>query len=190
MDLHKKVPVLFDYFYRKIYKTAGFKLDVSGRNGKYVDSFVQLLSKQYRIESIGINFLVDYFAFAFEYWSNKKTKRHITLGWIIGKKTFQRWLVKSDNYKYFVNKFLQDYDVILSVLMTDLIDEELIRGLDPAEEKEKLRFTGAARLYNCWHYTTLYNHRSGTCMICPLKIDCKKLLKLKFPNSYKKRGYE
>lgn len=192
MNYHSTVADLFNYFYYKLYKNANFKLDLAvNRQHTQVDNFVKLLAKHHPLPSVGVNFLIDYFCFTFHYWSDKTTKRKISLGWIIGKKTFKRWLDRSDSYQYFYNRFLLEYDINLDQLRLQLFEDETVRnGLDPAEELEKQRFTGDARLYNCLQHTTMYHHRSGTCLACPDKKDCKDLMRVKFPITYVKRGYK
>jgi hypothetical protein len=191
MDYHDTVSKIFDYFNYKRYKNANYKLDLSrNKQHKQVDNFIQLFSKHYPLPSIGINLLVDYFSFAFEYWSNKETKRNVSLGWIIGKKTFQRWLEHSDHSAYFNRKFFLEYDINIDQLKQDLFaSETVLPDLDHVEELEKQRHDGVARFYHCVQYTTLYNHRSGICLLCSQRTDCKILLKTKYPITYKKRGY-
>lgn len=191
MDYHKTVTKLFDHFYNKIYK-ANFQLDLSiGKQQKQVDNFIKLLARHYQFDSVGVNLLVEYFAFSFCYWSTKITKRKITLGWIVGKKMFAKWLDKSEHSKYFYDKFLVEYDVNLDQLKQQLIEEQIIDdGLDVAEEIEKRRFNDEARLYNCMMHTTLYNHKSKTCISCLHKTHCKIVLKVQLPTVYKNRGYK
>lgn len=193
MDYHEKVCKIFDVFYQKVFKTANFNLDLSrNKQRKQVDNFIKLISKNYYLPSIGTNFFISYFCFQFEYWENKKTKRNVSLGWIIGKKAFKRWIDRSESSEYFSNKFLLEYAIDLNALRIDLHEDELVKNevLDNCEEIEKIRFTGEARLFNCLHHTTMFNHRSGTCLSCPQSRDCKILLKAKYPFTYKKRGYK
>lgn len=192
MDYHKLVQKLFDFFYKKVYKNPNYKLDLELSNHrKVIDSFVKLLSQYYQLPSIDVNFLIAYFVFSFEYWSNKKIKRNVSLNWIVGKKTFQRWLEKRDSSSYYNSKFLKEYDISLDQLKQDLHEEESeAKGLDPAEELEKQRFTGEAIMFNCLLTTTLYNHRSIICLRCEHKVTCKKVLKESYPKIYKNRGYK
>lgn len=191
MDYHAQVAIIFDFFYQRIYKSPGFQLDLDVNNQrKQVDNFVKLISKHYPLQSIGTNFLIEYFCFAFHYWSDKVTKRRISLNWIIGKKLFQRWLDKADSQKYFDDRFLYENDINLDVLRFNLAQLEEKQGLDASEEIEKQRHRGEARLFHCLQYTTMYNHRSEICRMCSENITCKKLLKVEYPAIYRKRGYK
>ena len=191
MDYHKLVQKLFDYFYYKVHKKH-FKLDLDLNNHrKLINNFVKLLAQHYQLPSIDVNFLILYFSFTWEYYSNKHLKRNVSLNWIIGKKTFKRWLDRKDSATYYNNKFLKEYEINLNQLKQDLHeDQSEAIGLDPAEELEKKRFTGDAILFNCLLVTTLYNHKSLICLQCEHKKMCKSLLKSTYPRIYKNRGYK
>lgn len=193
MNHRKAVVKLYNYFYSKIYKTP-FSLDLSqAKQEKMVDNFIKLLANQLGLHSIGINTFIDIFSFSFAYWNTKATKRRISLNWIIGKKTVTRWLEKKDGQNFYTDKFLLEYGIDLSLLkqqLYELENKELTsQGLDPAEELEKLRFEGEAKLYNCLQHTTLYHHRSLNCLGCSNRSVCKGLLRTTAPQVYKRRGY-
>lgn len=194
MDYHKAVVKLYDHYYNKIYKGANHRLDLSINNqAKVVDSFVKLLSTQIGLPSVGLNTLLDFFQFSFYFWSTKRTKRRISLNWIIGKKTFKRWVEKKDGQDYYTDKWLLENNIDLNLLRQQLYEQEhqdlTTQGLDAAEELEKLRFGGEARLYHCLHNTTLYHHRSLHCLGCSNRRVCKGLLRTTSPQVYKRRGY-
>jgi len=192
MTQRKMIAHIFDYFYNRIYKTT-FKLDESVNNqGKLIDNFLKLLSVYYPgTEGLGSSFFIQYFSWCFAQRVSQITQRKISLNWIIGKKMFNNFVNRNTDGDYYVDNFLREYDIIIDDLKSELHEEELINNkLDPAEENEKLRFYGEARLFNCLINTTLYNHRSVNCISCEMKKECKTLLQKKFPKTYKKRGYE
>lgn len=180
----------FDFFYQKIYKTH-FKLDLSVNNQKkQVENFINLIAGHYQLPSVGINFIVDYFFFSFAHWSCMKTKRPITLNWIIGKKMFNRWLNRKDGSDYYARKFLKEYDIdLMQIKQTIAEGETEDQELSVAEEIEKQRLTGQARLLNCLHNTTLYHHKSKNCVTCICRKSCKELLHQSNPALFHKRGY-
>lgn len=191
IDYHKTVPKLFDAFYNKFYKT-NFRLDLSINNQKkQVDNFIKLLGQHYQVDTLGINFLVEYFSFAFCYWKDKNVKRKIALNWIIGKKIFSKWLVRDQYSSYFYQKFLHEYSINIDDLKQQLFEDiQIDNNLDPAEEIEKDRFKDEARLYHCIINTNLYNHKSSICMSCSNKVTCKGILQQRYPRLYKARGYK
>lgn len=184
------VACLFDYFYYKLYKYS-YKLD-STRARVKINNYLKRLSKTYPIQSLGISFFYSYFCFAFEFWSNKTTKRRITLDWIIGKKMIDRWISRSSHSNYFSGKFVKEYDIDLNHVIESLVDQqEIQRGIDPAEELEKTRHgKSEVQLLHCLHFTTLYNHKSIHCISCKQRDTCKEFLKKLHPQTYKRRGYE
>lgn len=192
MSHREMVCKLFDYFYSKIYKNPNFKLDLSINNqAKVVENFIKLLSNYYPLESLNVNFFITYFSFSFSYWHDKITRRKIALNWIIGKKTFKRFIETQDETQFFVDKFLDDYKVNINQLRQDLFpDHNEALELSGAEEIEKSRFKGEAQLYHCTQYTTLYNHKSKVCMRCSEKSTCKGVLKQMFPKLFVSRGYK
>jgi len=181
---------LYNFFYYKIYR-KNFDLDLSiGKQRQMVESFCKLLAQQFPHGDVGNEFLISYFCWAFFSWKDRITKRPISLGWIIGKKMFAKWKEKNEGIDYHMHKWLKENDIILDNLRADLHEDEvLIERLDQAEELEKLRFHGEARLYNCLMHTTLYNHRSINCIGCENRSVCKGLLAKQYPNIFKKRGY-
>ncbi len=190
MDHRAAVIRLYNYFYNRIHK-KNFKLDLTvGKQEMMVQNFLKALSTYYPgIDSIGINFLIQYFAWSFKVRSEQKTKRSISLGWIIGKKALERFFNRKSGEDYYVEAFLHEHRINIDDLRAQFQDEEDKPQLDPAEELEKIRFTGEARLYNCVQKTTLYNHRSLNCIGCENRPTCKALLKQQHPKLYKKRGY-
>lgn len=185
---------LFDHFYSRIYRGSHFKLDLSiGRQQKVLENFNKLICNHLNMPQsyIPVNYLISLYAFAFCYFASLKTERRVSFNWIIGKKMFQRFKEKKDGSDYYTDKFLLEYNINLDDIRSALHEDGVIaEGLDPAEENEKLRFHGEARLFNCLVQTTLYNHRSVNCLACENKTMCKVLLKKKFPKTFKKRGYD
>lgn len=195
MDYEKVISLLFDYFYNKIYKT-NFRLDLSFNNQqKIVSNFVDLLARQYSLDSLNVNFFITYMAWAFSQYSDKELKRRISLNWIIGKKLLQRWLEKKDSWDYYTSNFLREYDINIDTLRSSLVEEEQENEVDylkihNSEEIIKSQLPDTeARIYNCLNGTTLYNHRSLNCVICHQRGGCKQLLKKIYPEIAKKRGY-
>lgn len=192
MNYPESISQLFTYFHYKIYRSSGFKMDLSrGNQGKYVDNFVEMLTTHYDESAVSPDFLIEYFLFQFAQKHDWDSDMKIQLNWIIGKKAFETWLNRNvETYSHFINKFTLEYDVNVHELKMLLYHVDVkSQGLDPVEEMEKVRFSGVARLGNCMENTTLYNHRSETCITCQEKFECKKILKSINKKLYDKRGY-
>lgn len=193
MDYYKVVSRAFDYFYNKVHKKH-FKLDLSvNKHQTKIDNFVKLIAQQFGLHGVGLNLILEYFSFAFAYWSEKNTKRPISLNWIIGKKTFNRWLDRKQGTDYYTEKFLYNNEIDIALLHQQLVEDNCdldSNELSADEEIEKARFNGEAKLYNCLRNTTLYNHKSQHCILCVNKSTCKNMLKSLSPRVYRQRGYE
>lgn len=190
IDLKEKIVIIFEHFYNKFYKQS-FKLDLKKNRQEIVlDTFLHLLSTNFNIASLNSNFLITYMSYSFSKFSNLDLKRNISFSWIVGKKMLNRFLSRNEQEQYFSDQFLKEYSIDVNQLKAKLAEKEIsVNVLDHAEETEKLRFYGEAKLYNCLQNTTLYNHRSVNCLGCDQKQFCKKLLKETYPRIFIKRGY-
>lgn len=190
-----QVKLLFEYFYLHIYRTAyNFDLDQI-QNIKFVSSFESGLKKIISPEIIGVNFLIEYFAFAFYYYNEKELRRDIVPNWIIGKKMIKRFFERESGWDYYTSEFLREYNINVDEIKIRLhqISEEKEKNywtISVSEEREKSRVSDTeARVYNCLKTTTLFNHRSVVCRTCNQKSFCRLLLKKVNPSLYDKRGY-
>lgn len=190
-ELGKLIERLYNFFYSKFYNKPNFKLDLEkNRGSRQIENFISLLARHYQIDSININFLINYFGWSFSRRFGQITKRDISLNWIIGKKTFAKFLEKKEEEAYYTDQFVAKIGVNLDQLKQEFHEDEVIeKGLDPAEEFEKQRHKGDGQLFHCLQFTTLYNNRSSICIMCSHKSVCKRSLKIKFPNIFNNRGY-
>lgn len=190
MDLHLLTERLYNHFYSKFYKRE-FKLNLElNRNAQLIQNFIDLLVRHYQLESISLNFLINYLAWSFNRRFGQITKRDISLAWIIGKSTFKKYLERKDEEAFYSDQFLAKVGINVDELRKEFIEIEQNAGLDISEENEKKRFDDDARLFHCLQFTTLYNHQSLTCLKCVNKSQCKSLLKIHYPRIFKLRGYE
>lgn len=194
--MHKYIKVLFEHFYSKVHRHS-YNLGLDRYiNQKLIHSFEQHLQQYVNEQTIGINLLIDYFAFAFGYYSDKKLQRNISLNWIIGKKMIKRFFERQEGWDYYTQKFLHEYQVNVDELKSRLQEQETKEEKDylkihKSEELEKARTPDTeARVYSCLNTTTLFNHRSTICVMCHQKVFCKQLLRKTNQNLYEKRGYK
>lgn len=189
-DLGGLIEQLYNFFYSKFYKKQ-FRLDLRlNKNGLQIQNFIGLLARHYQIDSIDVNFLINYLSWSFSRRFGQITKRNITLGWIIGPKAFKSWLEKKKEETYYVYQFVNGIGINVNELKMQLHNPIQLKGLDAAEELEKKRFKNSdAQLFHCSQTTTLYNHHSKTCLLCSYRITCKRLLSSQNPQLFKKRGY-
>ncbi len=188
MTVHEQVKRLYDYFYNKTYRSH-FDLNLGNDlNRKMIDNFAKAVGAQLNLPNVGVNHLIDYFCYQFKYWGDKTTQREVSLNWIIGPKAFKRWKSRNKDVIYYVRKFVLEHDIDIDSLKRELSPEPPETTLNTAEELEKVRFT-EGRLFHCLETTTLYHHRSATCLTCLERNLCKRMLKQKNLPLFTKRGY-
>lgn len=163
--LQLKLQECFDFFSIKL---SGHSCLIKNE----IKSFQKLLSKKYDIKTLGDWFCWNYVAFQFEYYSGLRTKMKgkYPANWIFGKKALDRWENKNENWQYFVQKFLSEFEITLPV-------EYYQDDVDGMFEQERKRFFNTDRgLLHCLQFAR-YSEKSVSCLICKNKKDCKELWK-------------
>ena len=196
-DHYSIVHYLYQLFYQKMYGNDDYVFNPSEQALKQINKFLVLLNERYKLETIGVNFLITYFVFQFDYWNKCEIKEktnwsnRIQLTGIIGDKAFVRWNTRDINFDWtmYQSEFLRKYKIITREIK-DFFKEEKTLITNIAEELEKKRFYQTDRGFlNCIQTTTLYNHHSKLCILCKSKVDCKTMLKTNYPKIYEIRGY-
>lgn len=143
---------------------------------------------------VGEEFIRDYVAYGMHSWFGKDMEgdfsRTIRFHWIFGKMGVKRYNM--------VKKGAQQWCVRVGGLKNTLVKRksdskmaEMLRSVREDEERFKREFLNTARgLLWCVANTTLYNHRSGVCVVCGNKDACRELLRTTMSNVYRIRGYE
>lgn len=194
VDHYSVVHYLYELFYKKKYGNEKYLFKPTSAYLKLIDKFLSKLDKKYNIDSIGVNFLLNYFIFQFEYWDNltiSTFSERINLQMILGDKALDRFYNRNSNfdYKFYESKFIIKNDISLSKIKDHFKEQENNLTIK-FEEKEKKRFHGTDRGFlNCIEKTTLFNHFSSLCVVCKFKVDCKILLNNNYKNIYIQRGY-
>lgn len=198
--------VIYEYFYCKKYLSPKYQFKPSSEALSRINGFIQALDKKYDIQTLGINFLSNYFIFQFNRTHNQIFKRFssrfsdggIKVGGrlqiydIIGKKAFEYWLERDVKYDFILanSDFAKQHRISLLEIHDLLKVKETKKQFEilQSEEIEKKRFLNTSRGFlNCIEKTTLYNHRSHNCILCKSKNDCKKMLESNYPHIYKQR---
>lgn len=196
---------IYQLFYRGVTLRHDYVLPESRTNEVALDRFVDYVEKRHELESIGVDWLVDFIELSFHWWYKRKLHddyghTSIKLNWIIGTQALARYEKMGD--KRWLAMLLQSRirkDVGLGVRRklnrvspTAIQDNQAWLLLAETEEEDEKR-----RLYNkpeglfwCKANTTLFNHVSPLCAGCNNRTRCKELLKIEFPKLYRLRGYE
>jgi len=166
MNLEELLYNNFDLFSKKL----------SGRTCKVkneITRFIELLSKQADINSLGEWFAWYYVAYQFEYYSKLKVlmEGSYPANWIFGKKALTRWNNRDETFwLYHVVCFLQvcEIESPVSFCSQDMGDR--------FERERKRYFNTDMGLLHCSQFAK-YASNSPTCMICKNKKDCQELWK-------------
>lgn len=182
----------YQEFIRKLWGKPTFVYDESDRDESCIDTFKNLLDKEYGLESIGRTFIYDYFCFQLDYWKNMETRfgKKIPIAWFIGKKAFERWKNNPEEDLWHAYQTAEEFGIHIGLIHTAGPVTFDVLELKESEETEKTRFHNTNKgMLNCIESTTLYNHRSPLCISCNFKKECKKLLESNYYRIWIKRGY-
>ena len=163
----------------------------NAKDRKMILNFLQMLQNNYGLESVGENFLYNYFIFQLDYWSNLEThfNNTISLGWIIGKKALLRFEQRRDKNLYHSHVTARKLGVTKDMFFYSKENSDVV-NLSTKEEVAKEKYYNSGRgLGECLESTTLYNHKSPFCVGCKFKSDCKAILKSEYTKIFILRGY-
>jgi hypothetical protein len=191
----------YDYFYNHFYKTTE-RINKTPTNTKSAQTFLDILQKEYS-SSIGKDFLYTYFLFQFNYWDRlglagtNNYNKGIQLSFIIGKKAFDRYKVRNQEYDWQLNSLpiikkygLRKEDLVKIGQLSTKHKIAVKKGID-TEAAIKLPLYNTLEGYNvCGDYSTMYNHKSSICEGCNYKDNCKKRLQQHYPTLFMDRGYK
>lgn len=195
-DHNSIIHYLYQLFYRKVYGNEKYIFNPSEKAQDQIKKFIELLDERYKLERIGINFLISYFVFQFDYWTKCEIKEKtnwsdkIQLSYIIGGKAFIRYDTRDVKFDWTISQsdFLKEYNVSTESIKNFFKESD--DSLNKVEEREKEKYFNTERHFlHCIETTTLYNHRSSWCTVCKNKVDCKVMLKSNYENIYASRGY-
>lgn len=186
----KLIVNLYLELYKKVAMNENYVLKYSEAQEKMIYNFID----HFGAEKIHDTFLKMYFEFQFNFTFKfeKFGKGNVMLNWIIGKKAIERWSVR-DKFKF---KYHILYGIKQFVEISKKNDayvgwwDQLAKGL-AHEDIQRARYlnTNKGMLW-CYSMTTMYNHRSDSCILCDFSDMCKATLKEEMPRLYKLRGYE
>jgi hypothetical protein len=185
---------IYNFLHTSILDKSIHKINLAQNGqGKILDNFCSKIYKKFG-DSIGVDWIVDYCIFQIHYWQDKTTNYKVTLGWVMGDKALDRYLQRPDGKMYYEDKMLKR--------KLGLTREELRKKWRKAEGKHplskyketphedliKAKFLNTELgYYQCQNSTTLYSN-SKVCEICTYTEQCKKSLKIMYPELARIRG--
>lgn len=176
------------FFAKRFYKDH--KWIVEQKADQVAQTFLQLLSKQYRLPSLGEEFLWNYLVFQFSYWleltiQSFDGRMKFTL--IFGKKALNRYLERNKEYDWQLSRNRITSAHLHRAFSELFRDEKEERFFDSEDIYRKQFFNQDKGLANCMLTTTLINHQSTWCRRCNFQNDCTEIQRMNYPKVYEQR---
>lgn len=182
---------LYEYYYQQSSLNTSFQFKPKEKDQNLIEKFLSILSATYVIEGLGLDFFSDYFQFQLRYWDGKKTRFGegvIMLSWIIGDKAIKRWEKAKDEHIRWQNHLYIQNSGVRSHQKDIKVDNSFLINFNEIEERDKKMFLNTKKgLTWCLLNTTLFNHKSPTCLLCESQMQCISLLEKKYPSLFKMR---
>lgn len=191
----EQIEAFYGYFYAARYNDRKYKFKASKATRSVCNTFLEIIDKEYSLQSVGESFLWDYFIFQFQYWEdltfdNKFTDK-IVIAWIVGKKAFNRWKERDREFDWQIEKaaIIEKYGLQKNSLIGPKIVEEVDSGhrffASSLIRKQYLNTPPGFAM--CVEFTTLFDPADMSCIRCNNRADCKELLRANYPKIYEQR---
>lgn len=182
----------YQYFYQKVYSAPKYKFSYTETSQKLVTKFLQFCDKKWKIQTLGENFLWNYLLFQFQYWDGLEIvsfNNKINFSFIFGEKAYKRYVDRDVEYDW----QLQESNLVSKYKITqDDFSSLFSKSQSSVFYQNPTRLIGLNTLNglnNCLEFTTLYDFKDVSCILCKYKEECKKLLETNYPDIYKSRNY-
>lgn len=171
-------------FYRWMYNTVHYTLELqSNKHREIINSFLIMLDEYCGMESIGIDWIDRYYRFQWNYWLEKDLKREVQLGWIIGKKAFQRY-IEVTNWEQ-VDFWIHQKTQAIPKLSQE--NDQILADEFDLQNQARLKYHNTEQGFAwCIENTSLYV-KSAICLRCRFNKKCRELLKVNYPSLYNRR---
>jgi hypothetical protein len=185
----------YQYFYNQKYSGKQQPFKRTDKTEKVCESFIKILDKNYSIHSIGLSFLWDYFIFQFNYWDELTVTAFndkITIAYIVGEKAFKRWQTRNKEYDWQIEKsaVIAKYALNKGILLSKFYvkPNEQKSTFSSSKQIRKQFLNTEKGLLMCTEFTTLYDPKDTSCILCHNKKECKELLRCNYPLLYRNRN--
>jgi hypothetical protein len=198
MNWYKLIMELYQEYYIQISGHKNYTFRPTGNDKKLIARYAHWMWNVYGKESVGLNILIQYFDFQFNYYCRLDTRFGrgvIMLNWVIGDKARKRWQERDKDWDFAVKftlnrdtnqKFNRYFLTAVSQVQTEKRRKYLLElGVD---ERQKQRYYNSQRGFAiCLSSTTLYNPKSPFCKGCLFADDCRKILQASYPKIFELR---
>lgn len=193
----------FVYFYEKVYKSPCPDLISDSKEAEAVlNEFAKYIDNKYQ-RSVGPNYVYSYVLFQFSRYYDQMKKNviknptgKITIKLVFGERALEIYESRRTDMDFMLNHSPLILEVKVSkselafkkgVIFTDTKMQSKPGYRDPLKA---ISSSGDDPLSTCEETTDLYDHNDPSCESCSMNVQCKQLLKTKYPNIYKRKNYE
>lgn len=135
-ELNDLICKYYEQIYRKVMRYNDFAFIPSENQIKQINTFLLLLNKEIGFHSIGKEWVFNFIVYLFKERLSQKTryKDKIPFNWIIGKKSFELYQKRHENWLYFNDQFIIEHNISKSQfnakleLKADIYHETLRRN--------------------------------------------------------------
>jgi len=189
------VELFYQYFYSHKYKGSKYKFKRSKATKSVCENFLKLVDKHYNLQTVGEQFLWDYFIFQFQYWHDAALEnpysKETLIAWVVGKKAFERWAGRDQSFNWTSDKaiIINLYAVQKKDLFT-VHEHEQIVNVNRFDSSARIRrqfLNSDSGFAMCIEFTTLFDPADKSCKKCNNSTECTAILKANFPLLYNKR---
>lgn len=197
----------YQIFYRYKYGNSSYIFKPTSKAFNHINSFISELTKKYgHLNSLGINFILDYFLFTFNRLEGQTFKRFATIKEgevaqagriqpidVFSKKALSLWLDRDKSFDYTLrdNGFIKKYDVSIYLIKDylSIVSNETTHVNPLFEEGLKQKHFNSPQGFGiCVNFTSMFHPKSYLCKACSFKNECITIQSQSLPNTSYDRG--
>lgn len=180
----------YEEIYSKLNMNMSFVFRPKDNQLKQIDNFIAFIEKEIGKSSIDEGFLFDYLVFQFEKRKDQKTRfgvGKIPINHVIGQKSWEKWIRKPSNWKYWSDVFINEYHIEKPTVKESKLSTLNINNQEENVKEYYLKNNKENVLFFCCEFTTLFHPQSTYCDKCGCSRECKSMLQDIYPKLYESR---
>lgn len=196
ISLHRKSKVkMYEWivkWYQELFaRVSGnreFLFTPSKAQQKQIENFILFLDDRIGLESLDELFVFQFLCFQFDRRKDQKTrfgKGVVMLNHAIGKKAYEVWERKGDNWGFYLNLFIKQFNIPRPIQVK--VEKDCLK-ISEGEEKLKELSKGQENLLeSCVNMTSLFHPKSSICTDCGQKLECQEIQSEIYPTIHQLR---
>ncbi len=162
----------YEYVFSRVMNYNDFCFEPKDRQKTQINNFIDFLIKKVDINVVGEEWVFNFIVFSFKIRVEQKTRFEgkIPLNWIIGKKSFENFQKRNENWMYFNEVFQKQH----GIRFFDIQNNIEVKTSDYLSSLRKQGCGSGSPLLMCFG-NVAYTNKSIFCISCKDKSDCKEL---------------